>query len=617
MTEETINHFIMKGKEFNLEDDWPDDDPSDKRINPAVLLGEIKAGPDSYNALHMFARECAQSDIPEHIALRLLRDAYDGRPEGGRDHNWKCEVRDLEEIVSNAYHEAGEQGDREGTRPRGLPPEIVVKAGMRHRAADEGLAALQAANVEIYVRGKDLVRIGRIPQKDAQGATTMTPAVIPLNYAMLGRLLGKHAEWQKYNAKEERISIDPPKEVIEQVLAMSGQWPFPPLNGIINTPTMRPDGSLLTTAGYDAETGYFLFDPPSLPEINDRPTMDEASAALALLLSLYDEFPFVDAPSRSVAISMVLTAVLRPALGVVPMHAVSTPEAGTGKSYLSDIPSMIATGGRCGVWALSGPEETEKRLITAALSQQPIISLDNISHPLTGDFLCQMTERERLHIRPLSTNTDVQVVNSFCVFANGNNLTISGDNVRRSVMAELDAKMENPETRTFKHDPLAVVRANRGRYIAAALTITRAYIARGMPSRLKPLGSYGKWSDLVRSPLVWLGMADPTETTSRLRAADPKRQERIAVLDTWYRELPQKWLRAPVLAELAVEGGECLDHPDVFDALFAVAPGRGRTINTRRLGWWLRQNAGVIAGDYRLTLDESDKSRPKYRVEKV
>jgi len=59
-------------------------------------------------------------------------------------------------------------------------------------------------------------------------------------------------------------------------------------------------------------------------------------------------------------------------------------------------------------------------------------------------------------------------------FATGNNLVIFGDMTRRVITARLDARMERPEYREFAGDPVAKVQANRGAYIAAALTICKA-----------------------------------------------------------------------------------------------------------------------------------------------
>ena len=71
---------------------------------------------------------------------------------------------------------------------------------------------------------------------------------------------------------------------------------------------------------------------------------------------------------------------------VAPLHLATAPTAGTGKSSCA---SIIATGDRCAVEAASpNAEETEKRLVGAALNGYPIIALDNCSETLQGDLLC-------------------------------------------------------------------------------------------------------------------------------------------------------------------------------------------------------------------------------------
>ena len=97
---------------------------------------------------------------------------------------------------------------------------------------------------------------------------------------------------------------------------------------------------------------------------------------------------------------------------------------------------------------------------------------------------------------------------------------------RRGLIANLDAKVERPELRKFSFDPIERALSNRGAYVAAAITIARAYIASSKPKVCNPLGSYGEWSDAVRSPLVWLGCEDPdrckawTERTRKIRCAE-------------------------------------------------------------------------------------------------
>src|SRR5262249_1463493 len=191
--------------------------------------------------------------------------------------------------------------------------------------------------------------------------------------------------------------IDPPKEVVEQIAAMVGDWPFPPLAGVIGCPTLRPDGSLLTQEGYDLVTGLVLHSGIKLPPISENPTEDDAQLTACMLWELLDEFPFVDRASEAVAMSQLIPPVARGAMTLARRHAGPAPQPGTGKSYLADISSMIGTGELSAVIsAARDPEEFEKRLIGAALAGFPMLTIDNARDALQGDFLCQLTERPLL-----------------------------------------------------------------------------------------------------------------------------------------------------------------------------------------------------------------------------
>src|SRR5690606_12107681 len=128
------------------------------------------------------------------------------------------------------------------------------------------------------------------------------------------------------------------QRLAETYLAREGQWRLPVLTGIINAPTLREDGSILDQPGYDAQTGL-LFDPqgerfPLLPREPDR---DTALRALAFLRDLIGSFPFVTLADRSVALSAILTTLIRRSLPTAPLHGFNAPTAGTGKSMLVDI----------------------------------------------------------------------------------------------------------------------------------------------------------------------------------------------------------------------------------------------------------------------------------------
>jgi putative DNA primase/helicase len=490
---------------------------------------------------------------------------------------------------------------------------ITVEAGKRHEAADQGIAALVGAEVPFYQRNQKIVRIAPVPAKTTNGDTIIVPGIVPVEPAMMERELGRSAPWQRFDMKQKKhVVIDPPHSVAMQILSMAGHWPFPPLSGIIQCPTLRRDGSLFDTAGYDAATGLVLIDGISLPTI--RTTRDDAVTALGLLRRLLVEFPFVDQESQAVALSMIITPVVRGAMDVVPMHLVTKPTPGTGASYLADCASMIATGERCPVKAAApNYEETEKRLVGSALSGRPIIALDNCREFVAGEFFCQIVERPLLELRALGKSDMHRIPNTFTMFANGNNAQVAADLVRRTVRCGLDANLEYPGTREFKGSPLAAIRQNRAQYIAAALTIPLAYMAAGHPNPIPPLHSFEGWSGFVRDPLIWLGCGDPVATQKKLQATDPEKSELVGLFEAWKSELgvgPERRAHSSELIEAAQT------RSNLKTELLKIAPQRfGADIDPTALGKRLSKYEGNIAAKCKLIADRTNAARPKWYLD--
>ena len=273
------------------------------------------------------------------------------------------------------------------------------------------------------------------------------------------------------------------------------------------------------------------------------PTREAAQTGLKLLTDLLAEFSFAEPRDHSVAISGLLTTLVRGSLPTAPMYLIRAHAPGTGKSYLVDVIAAIATGRVCPViTASTSEEETEKRLGAVLLSGASMISIDNCVCDLGGELLCQLTERSLVKIRVLGRSEMPECECHTTVFATGNNILFKGDMVRRGLTCNLDALDERPELRTFRYDPLRHALDERAAYIAAALTITRAYLAAGAPQVCGALGSYAEWSRMVRSPLVWLGEPDPVESMDSARDEDPELGDIRELFGLWpdYFDLDQK-----------------------------------------------------------------------------
>ena len=268
-----------------------------------------------------------------------------------------------------------------------------------------------------------------------------------------------------------------PDKVAEIYLARQGRWKLPVLTGIIHTPFLRADGSICEQPGYDAASGLlFKPDDQSFPPIPREPDKADAIEALAQLERLISTFPFVATADRSVALSAILTTLDRRSMATAPLHAFTSPTPGTGKSLLVDVAAVLATGRPMPVIAQGRTEEElEKRLGAALLAGDVAISLDNCDHVLEGSFLCQVLTQHQLNIRILGQSRNAETPVNATIFATGNNLTIGGDLIRRSLLCSMDAGCERPELRVFNVNAIEATKANRGELVAAALTVLRAW----------------------------------------------------------------------------------------------------------------------------------------------
>jgi putative DNA primase/helicase len=488
---------------------------------------------------------------------------------------------------------------------------IHIVKGEIARMVDEAETALIAVDfaAPIMVRAGMLVQpvIDRLPA--SHGRMTEVVLLRPLTTANIIYLLNKHAaSFEQYDKRSGKwIIVDPPPVIATQLLE-KGRWQFPKVAGVITAPTLRPDGTVFNEIGYDLATQLW-YKPDSqlvMPEIIQKPTRGQAEQALKLLDDLLVNFPFETDVDHSVALAAILTTVLRGAFDVAPMILFRAPDVGSGKSFLADLISIIARGQVCPVITNAKTvEEAEKRLGALVLEGVPMISLDNCSSDLGGDLLCQITERRLIRIRILGKSQAPECEWRGVLFATGNNITYLGDMSRRGLIAKLNPRLERPELREFDFNPIERVFADRGAYIAAAITIARAYIAAGSPKVCGALGSYNDWARIVRSPLVWLGQEDPVKSMDEAREEDPARRAVNTLITFWKTHLP------PNVAYTAAElidkankqrGVETADHVYEHDwaypqlrELFLQQGGTPRgDIDTRRIGNWLMSIRGRI-----------------------
>ena len=375
-----------------------------------------------------------------------------------------------------------------------------------------------------------------------------------------------------------------PKLVAETLLSLTGEYAgIPTLNGLVAHPTITGDGMVLSREGYDQATGLYLdFGGRRFPDIPATPSREEAEQAFSIILDLFAEFPFQSPTDLSVAISFFLSALVRQSLPTAPGFAIDAATRGTGKTWLVSVISLAVTGREpLTVNYTSDQKEMSQRLFSILKAGGGgTILLDNVEQALFGDALNTAITSPEMTNRVLGVS-EIQTVSTAVTFGvTGNNVIIQGDLTTRFLTCRLDAKTEHPERRTFKRNAKKFALEHGPEIVAAGLTVLKAYIMATDKPEIMPW-RFNEWNQMVRGPLLWLGLPDPLDSLAETEKNDPERAGLGAVLKAWH----------DVFRDKAVAVRDALD-PNIGgqDLALAVENGvyvRRGPVSTRSFGRWI------------------------------
>jgi hypothetical protein len=343
------------------------------------------------------------------------------------------------------------------------------------------------------------------------------------------------ARWESVGTKGPHPD-HPPGWCVSAVLAR-GYWKgIPHLEAVIDHPVLRPDGTILEQRGYDPDTGLLLAKQVKVPKVLDYPTKDDAVAACRLLFDeVTSDFPFKNPVHQAAWLAAQLTPLARYAFeGKAPLFLVDANQAGSGKGLLLHSTCRIVTGCDFAVTHYTNDEnELRKRITAHAMAGTEMVLFDNI----TGDFGCGVLDGALTGTtwedRILGVNRVFRGPLNTTFYGTANNAAVVGDTMRRVLPIRLETPLQEPEKREgFRHEHLLVyVEENRGKLLAAALSILRAFCAAGRPKqKLEPWGSFEEWSELVRGAIVWARLPDPVGTRLHLKETSDNTTLEIAGL---------------------------------------------------------------------------------------
>ncbi len=495
-------------------------------------------------------------------------------------------------------------GDEAASRP-----EVVVNGRQLRNVTDDLDAALVAANDPpvIFVREGVLTRV----RVDEHGR----PAAEPLTVDTARARLAEVADTVRAT-KDGRVHVFPPLDPVRNLLARGRHNQLPALEAVVETPTLRPDGTVHADAGWDPATRVLHVPAPTLdvPPIPDRPSPSDLTTAVALIDDLLADFPWETDADRANAWALLLTPFLRPAVaGQVPLALIDAPEPGTGKGLLATVVARLATGHSAEPRPLSAHEDEVRKTITSALARGPaLVVFDNVEVTIRSSALASVLTADTISDRELGRTGDITVRNRATWIATGNALAVGGDLARRCYRIRLNARQARPWARQgFRHADLeAHVADCRGEFVAAVLIVARAWWAAGRPPADVPaLGGFTPWAKTLGAILAHAGVNGFLDNLAAFHdQADADALEWEAWLTAW-RDRFAGW---DVTVAQLVEDMDVETSP-----LRGALPGRltyGRPDFPKQLGQAIRARAGRHFGTDGLQVVPRGRNRAKVAI---
>jgi hypothetical protein len=432
--------------------------------------------------------------------------------------------------------------------------------------------------------------------------------------------------------KFDSRALFPKVAAITVVSAPELMYNLDPLNGVVHSPTVRADGSVLHAVGYDHATGLLHLPTPGLhvPDVPESPTGEEVAKARDLIAYMLQDFSFETPVDKANYIGLMLTPLLR---NVTPapykMALIEAHQPASGKTMLAR--ALMTLHG--GVFRSEMPSDDPElaKVITSILdvTTGPIVVFDNATGIIRSSILAGLLTSGQWQERRLGSSTMVSAQNDRIWTITGNNVAISGDLARRTLRVQIDPGMPHPELRTdFAIDDFeGWVARERGNILHALLVLIRNWFNIGQPIRHdRGADTYRTWAATVEGIIAesfFPGLkdarfADPAVIAETTGVEDDEWKDMLAGIHGVKGDTP--WTARQILdlineSTLSENQGKPLAYEVLPGELAAKRkPGEPLTRLTKALGWWLTNRAGRWAGEYSVRVHAKDSHGVQWKV---
>ncbi len=498
-------------------------------------------------------------------------------------------------------------------------PALAVQAGelVAHDVLPEiDLGSEQEAMVEIC----RVISAGLIPNlyvKDGvlthvhpkTNSACSEVTVVPVTADSLNMLLAEHTRTFKWvsGGKDNPPVRKASAPAITHLRAVVSKtyWPsVPELTGVVGTPTLRPDGSLIQECGYDRATGLFYGPAVKVAAIPDQISEDQVRRSREFVFSkVFGEFCWSSHADFANYLALLLSPMLRPYIKTTtPFGMVTATTKGSGKTNLTDAIGLLY--GQTSQVMPGRTEELQKKVTSIlAGNSSPVVVFDNLKEGSTvsSEILATLITKHKWDDRMLGASRNIEATNDRLWLATGNGLTVGGDMASRTVLVRLDPRMEKPELRKFEMGQFSdwiAEQGNREELLWHLLILVQSWVKAGAEiDESHVMRGFTKWAQVMGGLLKFHGMTGFLANADDLAARDTDAEEWGVFLAKWFEIFgPSEQMARQVHASAQVDMvmGTTVDR---WSRCF-ITDDDGFTPNPKKLGNMLNGMAGRFFGKY-------------------
>ena len=373
-----------------------------------------------------------------------------------------------------------------------------------------------------------------------------------------------------------------------------------------NYPVLKPDYTLCTK-GYN-DSGVF-YDEPKILE-NIQPIKNK-TVIRDMMHDITVDFPFDDDASLHNFIGLLLTPIVKPAVGTTPLFMTMASLPRTGKSMLIEqVFGLTIAGQYLVTQALQKDEaEKEKRFYAMLKKGKTIWYFDNFKGFLDSASIAMILTARFYEGRNLgkSEMEEMPIDSTFVVTAN--NPSMSQELVKRTIPIKLTPANDSPESRTdFVHPDIAgYVRDNRRKIMACLIGMISNWRDDGKPLHRVAMGGFNKWAGVVGGILDVAGFTAFRKNEAEWRNdSDTETNETRSLVDQWWFLYQGQSVAASDIVAIAEE-------LDILSYYISSNTERGKVT---AMGRFLSKNLGSPIRDYQI-VRESDSRKTKYKLKNI